>query len=373
MATGLASKKMRPVVRVDRLNHHYGKGPSRNQVLFEANVEIGAGELVVVTGPSGSGKTTLLSLIGALRSVQNGAIEVLDYSLAGLGPKELVAVRRSIGFIFQMHNLFNSLSAYENVKMAMQLGDCPPAEMRARGLAILDRLGMAHRADYKPRNLSGGQRQRVAVARALVNRPRLVLADEPTAALDRESSGAVVSLLKELTVNEACTIMMVTHDNRILELADRVINIVDGRIVSDVTLHDVVMICELLRGMELFSHLTPTEIAHIAEKMRRRHFQKDEIIIREGAQGDEFFVISKGNVAVHRRGADGGPARLVQTLEAGTFFGERALMVDEPRNATCVAATDVETLSLGKPEFKLALDQSPSFRHQVQSVYFRRQ
>ena len=372
MTTGFASTKTRPVVRVERVNHHYGEGQSRNQVLFDASVEIGAGELVVVTGPSGSGKTTLLSLIGALRSVQDGTIDVLDHSLAGLGPKELVAMRRNIGFIFQMHNLFDSLSAYENVKMAMQLGDCPPAEMRARGMAILDRLGMADRADYKPRALSGGQRQRVAVARALVNRPRLVLADEPTAALDRDSSGAVVNLLKELTVREACTIMMVTHDNRILELADRVINIVDGRIVSDVTLHDALMICELLRGMELFNHLTPTEITQIAERMRRRRFAKDEIIIREGAPGDEFFVISQGSVAVHRRVADGS-VQIVETLRSGTFFGERALMVDEPRNATCVATTEVETLALGKTEFRQALEQSPSFRDQVQSIYFRRQ
>jgi len=372
MVTGFASTKTRPVVRVERVNHHYGEGQSRNQVLFDASLGIGAGELVVVTGPSGSGKTTLLSLIGALRSVQDGAIDVLGQGLAGLGPKELVTVRRNIGFIFQMHNLFDSLSAYENVKMAMQLGDHPPEQMRARGMAILDRLGMANRADYKPRALSGGQRQRVAVARALVNRPRLVLADEPTAALDRDSSGAVVSLLKELTVSEACTIMMVTHDNRILELADRVINIVDGRIVSDVSLHDAVMICELLRGMELFSHLTPTEITHIAERMRRRRFAKDEIIIREGAPGDEFFVISQGAVAVHRRGADGS-VRVVETLRPGTFFGERALMVDEPRNATCVASSDVETLTLGKAEFRQALDQSPSFRDQVQSIYFRRQ
>jgi putative ABC transport system ATP-binding protein len=363
---------MRPVVRVEHVNHHYGEGDSRNQVLFDACVEIGAGQLVVVTGPSGSGKTTLLSLIGALRSVQDGAINVLDRSLAGLGPKELVAVRRNIGFIFQAHNLFDSLSAYENVKMAMQLGDCPAGEMRARGMAILDRLGMADRADYKPRALSGGQRQRVAVARALVNRPGLVLADEPTAALDRDSSGAVVNLLKELTLKEACTIMMVTHDNRILELADRVVNIVDGRIVSDVTLRDAVVVCELLRGMELFRHLTPTEITHTAEKMRRRRFAKDEAIIREGETGDEFFVISQGSVAVRRRDA-GGSERLLETLQAGTFFGERALMIDEPRNATCVAITDVETLVLGKADFRQALEQSPSFRDQIQSIYFQRQ
>ena len=127
VATPAASQ---PVVRVDGLNHHYGEGEARNQVLYENRIEIPAGQLVVMTGPSGAGKTTLLTLIGALRSVQEGRIEFLGRDLARLGRGELVNVRRDIGFIFQMHNLFDALSAYENVKMAAQLGDCPPAEMR---------------------------------------------------------------------------------------------------------------------------------------------------------------------------------------------------------------------------------------------------
>ena len=173
-------------VRVEQVNHHFGESEHRNQVLFDNSLEVGPGELVVVTGPSGSGKTTLLSLIGALRSVQEGQIQVLGHELGGLPAPELVAIRRNIGFIFQAHNLFDSLSAYDNVKMAMALGRCPAGTMRAQGLAILQRLGLGNRADYKPRALSGGQRQRVAIARALVNRPKLVLADEPTAALDKE-------------------------------------------------------------------------------------------------------------------------------------------------------------------------------------------
>ena len=188
MSAGSAALKARPVVYVERLNHHYGEGEARNQVLFGNSIEIGPGQLVIMTGPSGSGKTTLLSLIGALRSVQEGTIRILDRDLTGLARQELVAVRRNLGFIFQAHNLFDSLSAYENVKMAMQLGDCPASAMREQGMAMLERLGIGHRADYKPRLLSGGQRQRVAVARALVNRPKLVLADEPTASLDKESS-----------------------------------------------------------------------------------------------------------------------------------------------------------------------------------------
>ncbi len=225
-------------VRVSGLNHHFGEGDSRNQVLFDNHLDIGPGELVVVTGPSGSGKTTLLTLIGALRSVQDGTVETLGRNLTGASMRELVDVRRKIGFIFQMHNLFESLSAYENVKMAMQLGDLPFSEMRERGVAILERLGLGHRIDYKPKALSGGQRQRVAVARALVNRPQLVLADEPTAALDKDASKIVVTLLKELATDHDATIMVVTHDRRIVEFADRVVNMVDGRIISDTALGD---------------------------------------------------------------------------------------------------------------------------------------
>ncbi len=279
---------------------------------------------------------------------------------------------RNIGFIFQLHNLFDSLSAYENVKMAMQLGGCPPSAMRERGMTMLERLGLGHRADYKPRALSGGQRQRVAVARALVNRPKLILADEPTAALDKESSSTVVKLLKDLTLEEGCTIMMVTHDNRILELADRIVNMVDGRIISDVVLRDAVIICEFLRSVDLFKHLAPAEITNTAEKMKQRRFGKNEIIIREGDAGEEFFLISRGSVDVFKR-VDGGEEKRLATLGAGNFFGERALLVDEPRNSTCVAASEVEALALGKADFKQALDTSASFKDQIQSIYFQRQ
>lgn len=360
------------VVDVRNLNHHFGEGNARNQVLFDNTIEIEAGQFVVVTGPSGSGKTTLLSLIGALRSVQDGEVRVLDRSLAGLPRSELVSMRRNIGFIFQAHNLFESLSAYENIKMAMALGDCPPAQMRERGLAILDRLGLGHRADYKPKALSGGQRQRVAVARALVNRPRLVLADEPTAALDKGSSSTVVNFLKELTVEDKCTIVMVTHDNRILDLADRIVNIVDGRIVADVILADALMICELLRGLDLFKSFTPAELTNTAERMKRRKYSPGETIIREGEAGDEFYVIARGEVDVLRRG-DGRADPKVAVIDKGDFFGEQALITEAPRNATCIAKSEVEVYALAKEDFRRAFETSPSFRQQLQSIYFQRQ
>jgi len=371
--TDLASNAAPTVVRVENVQHFLGEGAARSQVLFDNNIEIQAGQLVIMTGPSGSGKTTLLTLIGALRSVQSGRVEVLGHDLSGLDPGDLVSIRRNIGFIFQMHNLFDSLSALENVKMAMQLGSCPPAEMRRRGGEILERLGLGDRIDYKPKALSGGQRQRVAVARALVNRPKLILADEPTAALDKDSSRIVVNLLKELTTQEGCTVMMVTHDNRILELADRIVNMVDGTIKSDVVLRDAVMICGFLRSVDLFGHLTPTEITNVAEKMKRRRYRKDEVIIREGDSGEEFFLIGQGSVEVLKRGA-APEAKHVATLGTGDFFGESALIADEPRNATCTAASEqVEVFVLGKADFTRAVTTSASFKEQIQSVYFQRQ
>jgi len=355
-----------PAVRIEGLNHYYGEGEARNQVLFDNRIEIPAGQLVVMTGPSGAGKTTLLTLIGALRSVQEGRIEVLGRDLSRLGGGELVGVRRDIGFIFQMHNLFDALSAFENVKMAAQLGDTPPAEMRRRGTGILERLGLGHRIDYKPRFLSGGERQRVAIGRALVNHPRLVLADEPTAALDKDSTVNVISLLKQTTVEHGSAVMMVTHDHRIIDCADRLVHMVDGRIMSDVVLHDALRICEFLRPIDLFKTLTPRQLTDVAEEMTKRHYAAGEIIIREGEPGEEFMLISEGEVEVIR--ADHEIAR----LRPGDFFGEVALISGEPRNATVVAVTEVDTYVLGKTDFQTAIATSQSFRDQLYRVYFMR-
>jgi len=355
-----------PTVWVDGLDHFYGQGESRNQVLFDNRIEIGAGQLVVMTGPSGAGKTTLLTLVGALRSVQQGTIEVLGHSLSDLSAGELVAMRRNVGFIFQMHNLFDALSAYENVKMAMQLGDCPASEMRERGTTILDRLGLGNRIDYKPRSLSGGQRQRVAIARALVNRPKLVLADEPTAALDKDSARSVVDLLKETTVQDATTVVMVTHDHRIIEKADRLVHMVDGRIASDVVLHDAMRICEFLKTVDAFQDLTPLELTNVAEKMTKRQFVSGDVVIRQGEEGEEFFLISDGTVEVVREGHD------VASLGAGDFFGEGALITGEPRSATVVAKDELATYVLGKADFRAAIEASRSFRDQLYRVYFLR-
>ena len=355
-----------PAVRVHGLSHYYGEAEARNQVLFGNSIEIPAGQLVVMTGPSGAGKTTLLTLIGALRSAQEGRIDVLGRDLSRLGGSELVEVRRDIGFIFQMHNLFDALSAYENVKMAAQLANGALGETRQRCAGVLERLGLGHRIDHKPRFLSGGERQRVAIGRALVNHPRLILADEPTAALDKDSTMNVIHLLKQTTIDYGAAVMMVTHDHRIIDSADRLVHMVDGRIVSDVVLHDALRICEFLRPIDLFKALTPQQLSDVAEHVKKRHFAAGETIVREGEPGEEFFVISDGEVEVIR--ADHEVAR----LGSGDFFGEVALISGEPRNATVVAEGEVDTYVLGKTDFETALASSRSFRDQLHRVYFMR-
>jgi putative ABC transport system ATP-binding protein len=220
-----------PTIQIENLNHSFGEGNLQKPVLIDINLEIHAGEIIILTGPSGSGKTTLLTLIGALRSMQEGSLKILDRELKGASQKELVATRNRIGFIFQAHNLLKSLTAWENVTMPLRLQ--PRIQNRQQlAVEILTTLGLGDRTHYYPENLSGGQKQRVAIARALVSKPQLILADEPTAALDSKSGREVVNLMQSLAKEQSCTILMVTHDNRILDVADRIIQMEDGCLVQ---------------------------------------------------------------------------------------------------------------------------------------------
>ena len=218
-----------PPIQVQGLNHSYGKGELKKQILFDISVEIRSGEIVIVTGPSGSGKTTMLTLVGALRSAQEGSVQVLGEELLNAKPSTLEKVRRQIGFIFQQHNLLGALSAQQNVELGIRAsGKFPRSEHRARARDILGAVGLGERIDHKPDQLSGGQRQRVAIARALVSEPAMVLADEPTASLDKDSGREVVDRLKFLAKEHGTTILLVTHDNRILDIADRIVHLEDG-------------------------------------------------------------------------------------------------------------------------------------------------
>ena len=221
-----------PVISMRGVSHFYGAGALRRQVLFDVTCDIWPGEIVIITGPSGSGKTTALTLAGALRSVQHGSMKVLGQELNGASQSALVRTRAKAGFIFQRHNLLECLTARQNVQMALGLDGVSAAEARRRSVAMLSAVGLADRVDDLPSKLSGGQRQRVAVARALVHDPKIVLADEPTAALDRQSGRDVVELLRQLARRNGCAVLLVTHDNRILDIADRIMMLEDGRLGS---------------------------------------------------------------------------------------------------------------------------------------------
>jgi putative ABC transport system ATP-binding protein len=362
-----------PALRVNRLNHWYGDNPeTRKQVLHDNHLEVARGEIVIMTGPSGSGKTTLLSLLGALRTVQDGEVEVLGRPLAGLSARDLVGVRRNIGFIFQAHNLFASLTALQNVKMALELVEGDQTRIRVRAVEVLTELGLGERIDYKPGRLSGGQKQRVAIARALANRPKLILADEPTAALDEASGRDVVNLLKRLSQEEGCTSLIVTHDNRILDVADRIVSMVNGRIKSNVMVQEEIEICEFLKQCDVFSRLTAGMLTNIAEEMEKESHPAGTVIIRQGEEGDKFYLLKSGVVDVIVNQGRPDEAK-VATLDKGQFFGETALLTGAPRNATVAAVNDVELYTLDKPRFQAAIASSEPFRKELEKILFQRQ
>lgn len=227
------STAIAPVICTRNLNHYFGQGELKKQVLFDINLDIYAGEIIIMTGPSGSGKTTLLTLMGGLRSAQEGSLKILDQEMYGAKKKQLLQLRKQIGYIFQAHNLMTFLTAKQNVRLSLELHDqFHHADLDAIAADILKLVGLEERMDYYAENLSGGQKQRVAIARALVSKPRIILADEPTAALDKKSGREVVNLMQKLAKEQQCTILMITHDNRILDIADRIIYMEDGRLVD---------------------------------------------------------------------------------------------------------------------------------------------
>jgi putative ABC transport system ATP-binding protein len=422
-----------PILRVRGVNFAFGTGEARTPVLFDNDLEVMPGELVIMSGPSGSGKTTLLTLIGGLRSLQDGEIEIWDggagayRKLHGLDEEGLVGVRRLIGFIFQRHNLFDSLRAVQNVRLAREL--FPPGQDDAGQVEkLLSYLGLGERVLYKPQSLSGGQRQRVAVARALVNHPKLVLADEPTAALDANSGLAVVTLLQYLardrdpadleriirkpheddeggrltpeqaamipvlTREKGATSLIVTHDARIMNRADRIVHMERGKIVSNVVVAERLFVTEGLRRCGFFAAILPEQQQAIADgvcigvhpdlpvKWADRHryagklevFAPGEAIIRQGdpvTDESKFYLIRRGRVRVERDSGDGRGLQVLAEIGAQDFFGDRALVTNEPRMATVAAVEPVEVYTVGRETFRQYEAISRPFIERIQAVY----
>jgi putative ABC transport system ATP-binding protein len=398
-----------PLFRVKNVGHSFDKGIARNQVLFDNNLEVMPGELVIMSGPSGSGKTTLLTLIGGLRSLQEGSIEIWDglhgqyRELMGMDDEHLGEIRKLIGFIFQRHNLFDSLQAAQNVRMAQALHPGRSAKPDEEIAKLLGYLGLADRMTYKPAGLSGGQRQRVAIARALVNRPKLILADEPTAALDANSGLAVISLLqnlardrgedqkrllvragenddeggrlteeqvallKELTVEKGATSLIVTHDPRIMNMADRIVHMERGRIVSNLVVAERLFVSEGLRRCAPFAAILPEQQQAIADSMcvglhpdlplQQHHvdsklgrievFEPGQVIVKQNepvTETSKFYLIRSGTVKVVKDVGFG--PKPVAELTRQDHFGDVALMENIPRTADVVAVDRCELYTL---------------------------
>lgn len=417
-----------PLLRVRGVNHSFGTGEAKTQVLFDNDLEVMPGELVIMSGPSGSGKTTLLTLIGGLRGLQTGEIEIWDgnlgayHKLNGLDETGLVQTRRLIGFIFQRHNLFDSLRAVQNVRMARELFP-PGADDDADIQRLLTYLGLGHRVSYKPAGLSGGQRQRVAVARALINKPKLILADEPTAALDANSGLAVVTLLQhlarerdmvelaalvrkpgdhddetgklteeqaamipEMTREKGATSLIVTHDSRIMNRADRIVHMERGKIVSNVVVAERLFVAEGLRRCGFFAAILPEQQQAIADGVcvglhpdlpakpdvlakaagKLEAFAAGQTILRQGdpvTEASKFYLIRRGRVRVDRDGAT------VAQLGVRDFFGDRALVTSEPRNATITASEPTEVYTIGRETFRKYEAISRPFIERIRQVY----
>ncbi len=222
---------MQTVIDVQNLSFSFGSGALVQPVLKEITISIQQGEIVLITGPSGSGKTTFLTIIGGLRQAFAGSVVILGQQFIQSSEQVRVKVRQQIGFIFQQHNLLKSLTALQNVSMTLEMNNQLSEQQRQeQAIAMLTAVGLGDKIHYKPDQLSGGQRQRVSIARALVGQPKIVLADEPTASLDKQSGYEAVSILKKLAKESQTTILLVTHDYRISDVADRILELEDGMI-----------------------------------------------------------------------------------------------------------------------------------------------
>lgn len=211
-----------------------GSGAASVAALRGVSLALKGGELTLLMGPSGSGKTTLLSILGCMLTPTEGTVRVCGHSTAGAGPEDLALLRREhVGFVFQSFHLFPTLSATDNVRLALDVRGEPSGSASARSREALARVGLPHKTAAFPRELSGGEQQRVAIARAIVGNPSIILADEPTAALDGENGQAIMKILAEISKEKERGVLIVTHDPRLLPFADRVVHIEDGRIVRE--------------------------------------------------------------------------------------------------------------------------------------------
>jgi putative ABC transport system ATP-binding protein len=226
------------MIELQALSRHYQMGPTTVKALDGVSLSIGQGEFVSIIGPSGSGKSTLMNIIGCLDSPTGGEYRLAGEPVARLGKNRLAEIRnRLIGFVFQSFNLLPRVSAVENVELPLIYAGLPPRDRRERAMKMLQRVRLEGREFHVPSELSGGQRQRVAIARALAGRPKVLLADEPTGALDTRTGAEIMELFRELQA-EGVTLVMVTHDPEVAAQGRRIVQIRDGRVLADLSVEE---------------------------------------------------------------------------------------------------------------------------------------
>jgi putative ABC transport system ATP-binding protein len=230
----VSENRPEPLLIANDIVKVFGSGAGEVQVLKGVRLDLVPGELTLLMGPSGSGKTTLLSILGCILRQTSGDLKIAGKLTKGLSPEAMADLRRHhVGFVFQSYNLFPTLTAMENVMLALDVRGRLPVDAPAKARGALDAVGLSHRVDTYPAKLSGGEKQRVAIARALAGSPSVILADEPTAALDSENGQAVMQLMANVSKDKSRAVLAVTHDHRILKYADRIIRIEDGTISTD--------------------------------------------------------------------------------------------------------------------------------------------
>ena len=375
-----------PPVHVEGLNHFYGSGAVRRQVLYDFELRIDPGEIVILTGPSGSGKTTALTLIGALRSAQDGSLRVLGHELNGASRADLTKVRREIGFIFQYHNLLEALTAGQNIALSPSLyGVVGRKETQERVLQMLDAVGLPDKIDSRPGELSGGQKQRVAIARALVGEPRMILADEPTASLDKQSGRDVVAMMQRLAKEQEVAVVLVTHDNRILDVADRIVHLEDGRLrsfteaVSNNTEQMMGLLTESQKKGDLAAEIGEMEAGEFVEALGRATREAEEFVrvTRSSSRAAFESMLDQALQAFTHKIVD------VMDAEQGSLFlldarrgelwskvttDEEPIEIRMPRDAGIAGAVLTSGVAeaipdaYGDPRFNRAVDDESGFR-----------
>ncbi|HLO48725.1 MAG TPA: cyclic nucleotide-binding domain-containing protein [Kamptonema sp.] len=341
---------MNQVIAIKKLNHYYQEGNKQRQILFGVNFELYAKEVVILTGESGSGKTTLLSLIGCLRSVQDGSLNVLDRELKGASEAQRMQIRRRIGYVFQNFNLLEFMTVIQNVMVSLELQDnynFQDALIQAK--QILEMVGLDRHLQMYPRDLSGGQKQRVAIARALVHRPPLLLADEPTSSLDRRTGQEVIELITALAKEQESAVLIVSHDSRIFNITPRLIRMEDGHLDLDYR--------------ERLSVTLPTlsekQLLELMPNLKTLTFPPGATVIRQGELADKFYILLEGEVEVIQEDPNG-DTNILKKLEPNSYFGEVGLLYETVRTAT-VRVTEnspIRVIAIDRVDFRKMLVNS---------------